>query len=58
MHDSPPHLHPHKPSRSHRAARWARTHHRTALAHLLKGLCYGTGTAAASLLAYLIQQHL
>jgi hypothetical protein len=38
-----------------RAALWAADRRAAALGHLLRGICYGTGTGAVSLLVYWLQ---
>ena len=41
-----------------RALAWLRRRHRTATAHLLRGLCYGIGTGLAGLAFWWLEQHL
>ncbi|MET9520735.1 hypothetical protein [Streptomyces sp. NPDC002994] len=41
-----------------RFVRWAARRRRTALMHLLRGICYGTGTALAGVLGVWIQSRL
>lgn len=37
--------------------RWAAKRHRTAISLMLRGACYGTGTAAISLITLWVQNH-
>ncbi|WP_326693309.1 MULTISPECIES: hypothetical protein [unclassified Streptomyces] len=46
------------PLRPGRIQRRKRRYRDEASLHLLRGLCYGTGTGAAGLLLYYLQQHL
>ncbi|GAA2266233.1 hypothetical protein GCM10010232_68230 [Streptomyces amakusaensis] len=39
-------------------AQWAARRRRTAAVHLLRGICYGIGTSAVTLLAVWAEQHL
>jgi hypothetical protein len=41
-----------------RTRTWIRQRHRSAAAHLLRGLCYGIGTGTAGLASWWLQQHL
>ncbi|MGX1886971.1 hypothetical protein [Streptomyces sp. NPDC055287] len=41
-----------------RFVRWAARRRRTALMHLLRGVCYGTGTALAGVLGVWVQSRL
>ncbi|MFJ2509929.1 hypothetical protein ACIQJX_26865 [Streptomyces griseoviridis] len=41
-----------------RLRRWIRRRRRDAINHLLRGLCYGTGTGIAGLACWWLEQHL
>ncbi|MGY3064547.1 hypothetical protein ACVWZD_008869 [Streptomyces sp. TE3672] len=47
---------PERPPSLSRLRRWALAQRRPAASHFVRGLCYGTGTLAASLIALWLQQ--
>jgi hypothetical protein len=53
----PPHRHP-AGRHVHRLLRWAAGRRRAAISLMLRGACYGTGTAAVSFVAVWLQNRL
>lgn len=59
MHHNPVHRTPRKAAETlRRLIHWAVRRRRVATGLLLRGACYGTGTAAVSIVAVWVEQHL